>query len=94
MGGCVPRVSITRGFPRVLYNALLHLSYNGNVLIYRAHVSMAHSMEQCEVYVMIPIQPEEPWSVTVMGVELDNTVDKTAHLPLLHCVGAALVALP
>jgi hypothetical protein len=39
-------------------------------------------MEQCEVSVMIPIRPEEPWSITVMGVELDDTIDKTAHFAL------------
>jgi hypothetical protein len=35
------------GIPRVLYDALLHLRYNGGVLIYRAHMPMVHSMEQC-----------------------------------------------
>jgi hypothetical protein len=43
---------------------------------------MAHSMGQCEVNVMIPIRPEESWLVTVMGVELDDTIDKTAHFAL------------
>jgi hypothetical protein len=70
------------GFPRVLYDALLHLGYNGNVLIYRARMSMAHSMEQCGVNMTIPIRPEEPWSVTITGVELDDAIDKTAHFTL------------
>jgi hypothetical protein len=78
------------GFPRVLYDTLLHVGYNGDVLIYRARVSMAHSMEQCEVNVMIPIRPEEPWSVTVMGVELDDFVDKTAHFALASLCGSYL----
>jgi hypothetical protein len=56
------------GFLQVLYDALLHLRYNGDVPIYRARMSMEHSMGQCEVSVMIPIRLEEPWSVTVMGV--------------------------
>jgi hypothetical protein len=30
------------GFPRVLYDVLLQLSYNGDVPIYRCHMSMAH----------------------------------------------------
>jgi hypothetical protein len=29
-------------FPRVLYDVLLQLSYNGDVPIYRCHMSMAH----------------------------------------------------
>jgi hypothetical protein len=70
------------GFSQVLYDALLHLGYNGDVLIYHSRMSMAHSMGQCEVSVMIPIWPEEPWTVTIMGVELDDTVDKTSHFAL------------
>jgi hypothetical protein len=77
-------------FPRVLYDALLHRSYNRDVWIYHAHVSMAHSMEQCEVSMMIPIRPEETWSITVMGVELDNTVDKMTHFTLASLCGSRL----
>jgi hypothetical protein len=78
------------GFPRVLYDALLHLGYNGDVPIYRTRVSMAHSIEQCEVSVMIHIRLEEPLTVTVMGVELDNTVDKMAHFTLTSLCGSRL----
>jgi hypothetical protein len=35
-----------QGFPRVLYDAVLHLGYVGDVPIYRARMSMSHSMEQ------------------------------------------------
>jgi hypothetical protein len=66
----------------VLYDTLLHLGYNGDVSIYRARMYMAHSMGQCEVNVTIPIRPEEPWLVTVMSVELDDTIDNTAHFAL------------
>jgi hypothetical protein len=81
--------------PRVSASVFLHLSYNGDVLIldvliYCACVSMAHSMEQCEVSVMIPIRPEELWSVTIMGVELDNTVNKMAHFALALLCGSRI----
>jgi hypothetical protein len=56
------------GFPRVLYNAL-HLGYNGDDLVYRARMSMTHSMDQCEVSVTIPLSLREPWMATVIGVE-------------------------
>jgi hypothetical protein len=79
------------GFPQVLYDALLHLGYNRDVPIYRAHMSMVHSMGQCEVSVMIPIRPEEPWLVTIMGVELDDTIDKMAHFALASLCGSHLV---
>ncbi len=42
-------------FPRVLYDALLHLRYNGDIPVYRARMSMAHSTEQCEVSVTITL---------------------------------------
>jgi hypothetical protein len=48
------------GFPRVLYDALLQLGYNGDILVYHARMSMAHSREQCEPSVTIPINLEEP----------------------------------
>jgi hypothetical protein len=47
-------------------------------------------MEKCEVSVMIPIRPEEPWTITVMGVELDETIDKTAHFALTSLCGSRL----
>jgi hypothetical protein len=47
-------------------------------------------MEQCEVSVTIPIRQEESWSVTIMGVELDGTVDKMAHLTLASLCGSHL----
>jgi hypothetical protein len=35
-------------------------------------------MEQCEVSVTIPLSLEEPWMATIIGVELDDTIDQTA----------------
>jgi hypothetical protein len=39
---------------------------------------------------MIPIRPEELWTITVMGVELDDTIDKTAHFALASLCGSRL----
>jgi hypothetical protein len=69
-------------FLRVLYDALLHLGYNGDVPVYRGHMSMAHGQDRCEVSVMIPLSPMEPWGATVVGVELDETVKQAAHITL------------
>jgi hypothetical protein len=33
------------GFPRVLYDALVHLGYNKDVPVYYAHMPVAYSME-------------------------------------------------
>jgi hypothetical protein len=59
----------------VLYDSLLYLSYNMDVPVYRARMFMAHGLDQCEVSVTIPLNPVEPWMATVIGVELDDTVE-------------------
>jgi hypothetical protein len=50
------------GFLRVLYDALIRLGYDGDAPVYRCRLSMAHGMDQCEVSMMIPFNPTEPWS--------------------------------
>jgi hypothetical protein len=69
-------------FPRVLYDALHQLGYNGDVPVYRGRMSMAHSQDKCEVNVVIPLNLMEPWMATVIGVELDETVEQRAQVAL------------
>jgi hypothetical protein len=78
------------GFPRVLYDALIHLGYNGDVPVYRARMSMAHSMDQCEVSVTIPLNPAESWMATIIGIELDGTVEQMAQVSLTSLCGSPL----
>jgi hypothetical protein len=66
----------------VLYDALRQLSYNGDAPVYRGHMSMAHGQDKCEVNVVIPLNPTEPWMATVVRVELDETVEQTAQVAL------------
>jgi hypothetical protein len=66
------------GFPRVLYDALLHIGYNRDVLVYQARMSMAHSMDQCEESVTIPLNLTAPWMATIISTELDDTVEQMA----------------
>jgi hypothetical protein len=61
------------GFPRVLYDTLLHLGYNGDAPVYCCCISMAHGMNGCEVSVMIPLNLVEPWMEIVIGTELNDT---------------------
>jgi hypothetical protein len=70
------------GFPRVLYDALRQLGYNGDAPVYRGRMSMAHGQDKCEVNVVIPLNPMEPWMTTVIGVELDETIEQTAQVAL------------
>jgi hypothetical protein len=69
-------------FPRVLYDALRQLGYNGDAPGYRGPMSMAHGQDKCEVNVVIPLNPTEVWMATVIGVVLDETVEQTAQVAL------------
>jgi hypothetical protein len=78
------------GFPQMLYNALLHLGYNGDVPVFRARLSTLHSLELCEVSVMIPINLENLWMGTVIGIEPNNTIDRTTQVALASLCGSRL----
>jgi hypothetical protein len=58
---------------------------------------MAHSMDQCEVSVMIPFDPTEPWSGSIISSEPDTGVELMAHVALTSLCEdhlAATAALP
>jgi hypothetical protein len=69
-------------FPRVLYDALVRLGYDGDALVYRCQLSTAHGMDQCEVSVMIPFDPMEPWLGSIISSEPDTGVELMAHIAL------------
>jgi hypothetical protein len=62
------------GFPRVLYDTLIHLGYDRDTPVYRCRLSTAHGMDQCEVSVTIPFDPTEPWSGSVIDSESDTAL--------------------
>jgi hypothetical protein len=70
------------GFPRMLYDALLSLGYKGDAPIYRCRVSMVHGVEVCEDGVMVPIDPLEPWSGSVITSEPNTAVEMMAYAAL------------
>jgi hypothetical protein len=39
---------------------------------------MAHGLERCEVSMMIPFNPTEPWSESIIGSEPDTGVEMMA----------------
>jgi hypothetical protein len=70
------------GFPRVLYDTLLCLGYDGEVPIYLCRLSMANGLDICETSMMIPLNQEDPRMGTIVGSEPDTTVGQTAHVAL------------
>jgi hypothetical protein len=85
------------GFPRVLYDALIRLGKDGDAPVYCCWLSMAHSLDRCEVSVMVPFDPTEPWSGSVIGSKPDTGVEMMAHITLTSLCEdrlTAIVALP
>jgi cell division protein FtsB len=66
----------------VLYDPLIHLGYGGDIAIYRCRLSMVDSLNISETSVMIPLNPAEPWTGTVVSNEPDTTVEQIAHITL------------
>jgi hypothetical protein len=64
------------GFSRVLYDALVRHGYDGEAPVYQCRLSTAHSMDQCEVSMMIS------WSGSVIGSEPNTGVQMMAHIAL------------
>jgi hypothetical protein len=66
----------------VLYDALRQLGYNGDAPVYSGRMSLAQGQDKCEVNMVIPLNPMEPWMATIIGVELDETIEQTAQVAL------------
>jgi hypothetical protein len=84
-------------FLRVLYDALLCLGYDGDAPVYHCRLSMAHGLDRCEVSMMIPFDPTEPWSGSIIDSEPDTSVEMMAHNALTSLCEdrlAATAALP
>jgi hypothetical protein len=43
---------------------------------------MAHGQDKCEVNIVRPLNPTEPWMTTIIRVELDETIEQTAQVAL------------
>jgi hypothetical protein len=85
------------GFPRVLYDVVVRLGYDGDAPVYRCRLSMSHGMDQCEDSVTIPVDPMELWSGSIIGIEPDTGVELLAHKSLTSLCEdrlTATVALP
>jgi hypothetical protein len=85
------------GFLRVLYNALIHLGYDGDAPVYRCRLFRVHDLDRCEVSVTIPFDLVEPWLGSVISNEPDTGVEMMAHIALTSpCEDrlTAIAALP
>jgi hypothetical protein len=70
------------GFPRVLYDTLIRLGYDGGAPVYRCRLFRVHDLERCEVNVTIPFDPTRLWSGSIIGNEPDTGIEMMAHIAL------------
>jgi hypothetical protein len=84
-------------FPRVIYDTLIRLGYDGNARVDHCRLSRDHDLDICEVSVMIPFDPVKPWLGSVIGSEPDTGIEMMAHIALTSLCEDRLtvtVALP
>jgi hypothetical protein len=43
---------------------------------------LGHGLNVCEVLVEIPFDPTAPWKGAVVGRDIDDTIEKMAHVAL------------
>jgi hypothetical protein len=77
-------------FPRVLWDALIHLSYDGLIPLYHCRPIQAHGLNVCELRVDTPFDPMEPWTGAIIGSEPDEAVEKVVHAALMSLCGRSL----
>jgi hypothetical protein len=74
------------GFPLLLWDAIMQTSYGDEVPEYYGRLFEEHGLQCCEVYVDIPshlVFPDgSPWSTWVIGNDMDDTMEKAAHMAL------------
>jgi hypothetical protein len=70
------------GFPRVLYDALIHLGYDRDAPFYHCRLSRVHDLDRCEVSVTISFDPAKLWLGSIIGSEPDTDVEMMAHIAL------------
>jgi hypothetical protein len=81
----------------VLYDTLIHLGYDGDAPVYHCRLFMAYGLDRCEVSVMIPSDPTQLWSGSVIDSEPDTGDRRMVHIALTSLCEdhlAATAALP
>jgi hypothetical protein len=69
-----------------LWDAIVQTSYEDRALEYYGRLYEEHGLQRCEVYVDIPSHPVfpdgSPWSTWAIGADMDDAMEKAAHMAL------------
>jgi hypothetical protein len=82
MGAFAQWASIARVFRECCTMHSASSATMGTLLSTAAACLWPIGQDKCEVNVVIPLNPMEPWMATIIGVELDGTVEQTAQVAL------------
>jgi hypothetical protein len=73
-------------FPLLLWDALVQTGYGDRAPEYYGRLYEEHDLQHCEVYVDIPSHPVfpdgSPWSTWAIGADMDDAIEKAAHMAL------------
>jgi hypothetical protein len=71
----------------LLWDTLEQTGYGEVVVEYHGQLYEEDDLPHCEVYVDIPSHPVflvgSPWSMWVIGNDMDDAMEKTAHVALI-----------
>jgi hypothetical protein len=56
-------------------------------------MSITHGLDRCKVSMMIPLNPVEQWMGTVIGNEIDDTIEQMAHVALTSLCKSRLATI-
>jgi hypothetical protein len=73
-------------------SALVQFGYDRSIPIYCCHPFQAHGLNVCVVRVEICFDPIAPWNGAVVGSEVDDIVEKMAHVALTSLYERSLTA--
>jgi hypothetical protein len=83
--------------PMLLQDALVETSYGEEVPDYRGRLYIEHGLPHCEVHVDIRSHPMFhdgcSWSTWIIGNDMDNTMEKAAHMGSPPCAHSAHLTL-
>jgi hypothetical protein len=83
-------------FPLLLWDALVQTGYGDRAPEYYGWLFEEHSLQRCEVYVDILSHPVfadgSPWSMWAIGADMDDAMEKAAHMAIAALCSQNLAA--
>jgi hypothetical protein len=84
-------------FPLLLWDALVYTGYGDRSPEYYGWLYEEHGLQRCEVYVDISSHHVFPdgslWSTWAIGADMDDAIEKAAHMALTALCSQSLAAI-